>query len=181
MKLEARRQNICSLNSAFEVFWRELIRILIDESKFKDIHLTKVRSHKFSFKELDKILDKKMSLGELLTNVYSFQSRFGLESIIRDLFGLNLYKELRQKRMKFQLVEVGKTDGQIIDMSEILDKCIPAIDKVNLIRNATCHDVGTNFRPSKKTIIELDHRVWMFNFYISTVVDSIFKRNTKVD
>ncbi|MCH8011806.1 MAG: hypothetical protein IIA61_07650 [Candidatus Marinimicrobia bacterium] len=181
IKLEARRQYIVSLITAFEIFWREHIRITIDSYQLTEKHLSKIRSHKFSFGDLHAVLGKNLTVGELLTSAYSFQSRMGIERLINDLFDVNLYSELRSGKLKvvITLVDDPELKENVVKMDFLLNGAIPALDKCVAIRNSTVHDTGTIYRPSENSLRQYESWIGMYNLFVGVGVEGVFQKYCK--
>jgi len=66
VKLEGRRCYLVSLCAAFEIYWRDFFREMIDEHRIaieKANHLNKVT---FSYSDIREIVGKRLTLGELV-------------------------------------------------------------------------------------------------------------------
>lgn len=181
LKLEARRQYIVSIMTAFEIYWREFLRKTIDRNNLTAKQLKRVRGIKLSIAELDRIIGREITIGELLVSAYSFQGRSGVERLVGDLMDIDLYGELRRAQLTMVLADNGKAGKSeaTMNIDMFLKNTIPVIDKCQEIRNHTVHDTGTLYRPSSKTIRRYDSNVGFYNLIVGLGVEAIFDKHGK--
>ncbi|MEE9170269.1 MAG: hypothetical protein V3U73_10910 [bacterium] len=183
VKYEARRHYIVSMMAAFEIYWRDLLRRTIDEYELTTKQLTRVNEIKLNLLDLYRVTGEKLTVGELLTSAYSFQSHPGIEQLVGNLFKVGLYTELRLPHVEIVAGVDWKGAGaeefnnSVIDL--VVKEIIPTIDRCQMIRNHTVHDTGTLYRPSSETIGQYRLHVSVFNVFVGNGVRSIFKKHCK--
>lgn len=182
---EARRQFVVSLASAYEMYWRDFIKTTIDDSRIKELHLETIRNAKFSFDELHQIMGQKLTLGELVSATYTFQSTDVINRVAKDIFNIDLFASFAKAKYKMTVEEVVKKRknkkhrafSQIIKGKDIL-RDRKYIERCFEIRHETVHDTGARFKLSRKNIQKMQGVMFYFNWLLSSKLeDEIEKIN----
>lgn len=105
---QARRQVVISLVSALEVYFKDTLKQSYDSGVFKNSFLLKKIRKRFYFNDIENIIDNKVSLGELLASVFTFQSLSSVNKVFSQLIGRNMFNQINT--FEFEL-QVEETDG----------------------------------------------------------------------
>ncbi|MDD5756955.1 MAG: hypothetical protein PHR23_06725 [bacterium] len=161
---EARRQYIISLCAAFEIFWRDYVKITLNKYKLTEKSLENIKNIKFTFKDIHNILGYKLTIGELIASIYTFQDPDIINQVANEVMGFDFYKIL--SKTKYQItIEIVKEKSIIsdktVDGKEILEN-IKCIKKCFLIRHEAVHDTGNRFRVTRKNIAAMHNAMHLF-------------------
>ena len=182
---ELRRQCIVALVSGFEIYWRELIKILVDSYNVEKRILKKFNNKKIALSNFEDIDLHKISLGELITNGYTIQSLDSLNEIIEKILRKNVFDEF--------------LDGMAIQKSSDLDqeekeckrtmrdigfkKFVKEIELVFEIRHETVHNFGTQYDISEEQLYNMHTSVTSFNMfygaYVEVQFNDVYKQKKK--
>lgn len=108
---QARKQLVISLVSALEVYFKDILKVSYDSGAFKGSILLKKIPKRFYFNDIEKILDHKISLGELLASVFTFQNLQSINKVFSELIGKNLFQEINQ--FQFELESPTHSDPSV--------------------------------------------------------------------
>jgi len=171
---EARRQYIVSLCAAYEAFWRDFLKLMIDSHHFSPSYFQRLRQQKFTFLDLHRIIGNKLTLGELITCSYTFQGTDILNRVCKEVFDLDFFSDFA--KTKFSIGPFYKKDKKNMESVVVEgDKYLRyrvSIDKCFQIRHDTVHDTGTRYRPSAKTLSRLEGNTHMFSLIGSMLLKS---------
>lgn len=85
--LQARRQLVISLVGAMEVYFKDSVKEVIDNTAGEyDLLLMSFRQ-KFTLKDIENILKYKLSMGEIISSLCSFSTLVGIDKIFSKLLG----------------------------------------------------------------------------------------------
>jgi len=175
-KQEGRRLFMVAVAAGFELYWRDLIRTLIDSKNITIQSLPNISNIHFSLTDIGQIIGKKLTLGELVSCSYTFQNTEVVNISLSSILKIDAFKEFSNK--KYRLVEVVKKSvtkkhrppvNIIIRGIDIL-KRIKDINKCFEIRHATVHDTGSMHRISLKRAMKISGSVRMFNMFFEMYV-----------
>ena len=180
---EARRQFVVSLASAYETYWRDFIKTTINDSEIKNLYLENIRNTKFSFDELHQIMGHKLTLGELISASYTFQSTDVINCVVKNIFNIDLFASFAKAKYKMTVREVVKKRknkkprafSQIIKGTDIL-RDRKYIDRCFEIRHETVHDTGARFKLSSKNIQKMHGVMFYFNWFLSSKLEDEIKK-----
>lgn len=163
-KYEARRQYIVSLATAFEIFWRDVARDLLDSPLTCRNNLKKVKDIKFSINEILHINKNKISVGEIISAVYVFNSIEIVNSIVSDILGFDLF--LNFSKCKFNLLfKTTEKETSLFKGSgeSVLSSSGLSVGKCFEIRHDTVHNTGLAFKMSPEDVIGIHTGMYLFN------------------
>lgn len=130
---EARKQHIISLVTAFEVYIKETFVRLIDKEKLEHSNLIK-KEWKFNFEEVQFIVEKRISPGELIASHYNFQKLENIEEAFSNLLNLKFLSEL--KKYTFYL------DDEKKDFIKLDENYYVKLQKLLDLRHDFTHDIN---------------------------------------
>ncbi len=170
---EARRQYAVTLCTAYEIYWRDFVKQAIDAQRFGAIEIRRLRNHKFTFPDLQQILGKRITLGEILACSYTFHGTEVINQICQDVFRLDLFARIGNSRFKIEIVN-PKTKAEAkplylegVDVLKFRQK----VDRCFEVRHETVHNTGTRFRLSPIDIDEMERNMSSFNFFSSIIFE----------
>lgn len=175
-KQEARRLFLVTVAAGFELYWRDLIRAVIDRKKVTLKEYPKLRNINFTLADIEQIIGNRVTLGELLSCSYTFQNTKVVNEVLSCILNINAFTEFG--KAKFQIQEIvrknrskkqGSIFQQIIYGKSILNN-IKKIEKCFEIRHATVHDTGTRYRLSKIETLLIENAVWQFNTFFELFI-----------
>jgi hypothetical protein len=105
-KLEARRLFLVAVAAGFELYWRDLIRSVVDRTKVSLKSAPHLGNIHFTLGDIQEIIGHKVSLGELISCSFSFQSADMVNRALSIVLGIDLFAEL--KRSSFMVTEVPR-------------------------------------------------------------------------
>ena len=171
-KREARRLFLVAVAAGFELYWRDFIRILIDEDEISIGTSPQLGRIQFSLSEVQQIVGRKMSFGELVSCAYTFQSAEMVNRALSDIFSIDVFGQLHREPLEF--VEVprknrSKMRGPLIRITvsgnDVL-RLVPQIQRCFEIRHSTVHDTGTRYNLTQKETMEIEAAIGLFNTYL---------------
>lgn len=177
VQYEARRLFIVAVCAAFEAFWRDVVRDVIDEGGITLKSAPQLGKVMFSVVDLKEILGRKLTLGELVAASYTFQSPDVVDQALSDVLGIKAFAEfakwelfVREVRRKNR----SRRRGPLLKTSfkgAIWLRTIPDITHAFTVRHDTVHDAGTRHWLSVRETMRLEHAVWQFNEFLSLFVE----------
>jgi len=180
---EARRQYVVALCAAFEIYWRDFIKVTLDRYHPREGQLKNLRTYKFSFWELQQILGHRLTLGELVSAAFTFQGTAVVNTVAHDIFNFDLFGILAAKRFKITVDFLEprnsaseQTLSHTIEGTQVLKSRI-FIERCFTIRHETVHDTGVRFRPSKTTVGRMAAAMNLFNLIASLVFEQEVEKN----
>ena len=177
---EARRQYAVSLCAAYEIYWRDFLKQTIDVQRFGAFEIRRLRNHKFTFPDLQQILGKRLTLGEIVACSYTFQGTEVINQVCQDIFRLDLFAIMGKVRFKIEIAE-PKTEAQAkpayLKGVDIL-KSRQAVDRCFAVRHETVHNTGTRFRLSPKDLNKIERSMSSFNFFSSIILEEELEKTT---
>lgn len=184
VKLEARRLYIVALCSAFEIYWRDLIRQVVDGYSLTPPSGRTFGKPSISLSDLTQVIGKKLTMGELISCSYTFLSVSTVNKAISDLFGIDAFSEFN--KFKFVLQEVPRKNRKSnkpllreVITGNIALKEIGFIEECFAIRHETVHHTGIRCRPSRMSLFKYDHAIWLFNAFFGLFVGTLAKKASK--
>jgi hypothetical protein len=170
---EARRQYAVSLCAAYEIYWRDFVKQTIDAQRFGSIEIRRLRNHKFTFPDLQQILGKRITLGEIVACSYTFQGTEVVNQVCQDVFRLDLFARMGNVRFKIEIVK-PKTEAEkkpnYLKGVDVL-KFRQAVDRCFAVRHETVHNTGTRFRLSPRDLYGIEGNMVSFNFFSSIILE----------
>lgn len=143
---EARRLHVVSMCAAYEAFWRDYLKSLIDSHNIPTKNSQNLKNIRFSFPELSKIIGNELTLGELITCSFSFQSTDIVQAFCKDVFDIDFYRIFAESEFTLELRKSKRTvlfEGiEIFKERNLIDECF-------MIRHETVHDSGVGFKISE--------------------------------
>ncbi len=180
---EARRWYVVALCAAYEVYWRSFVKVTLDTSSLKLADLGSLRKNKFSFEDLRSIFGHQLTLSELVAAAYIFQGTDVVNQVAREVFNLDLFGALADKKYRITIEVGGNRKGKFESKSTVVRKgqdvlrFRPLIDKAFSIRHETVHDTGSRFRLSSAKAAAISSAMFEFNVLVSLCWESILNRN----
>lgn len=178
VKQEVRRLFLVTVAAGFELYWRDLIRIIIDKNKITLKSNPKLGDIKFTIADVETIIGNKITLGELLSYSYTFQNPQTVNKVLSYILNFDAFAEFSKAKFKLQEVKRknrSKKSGVLFKTTmqgkKILNN-IKMIEKCFEIRHATVHDTGIRFRVSEKETILIENAVWQFNAFFELFIFS---------
>jgi hypothetical protein len=177
--LEARRLYIVTLAAAFESFWRDLIKSIVNKKGLtleKDPHLSRLT---FSLADVQQIIGHRVTIGELIAVAYTFQSPETVNQAVSEIFKIDAFSEFKRKEFlvheisrKNRAKKHGPARKTVITGESALRK-IPQIKRCFEIRHNTVHDIGSRYRISQTELLEIENAVWYFNSLFGMFVEDL--------
>jgi len=167
-KFEARRQYLVALCAAFEIYWRDFLRMCVDESKLGEKQLSHLTKQSFTIAEIATIVGRKITFGELLSYSYRFQSTAIVNRAFSEVFAFDAFGLLGRKQYGvFEVVRKNRKKGREpfrapLRGKDALKMC-PTIDACFKIRHEAVHNLGSLNRVSAKKVRDFEHAMWFFN------------------
>jgi hypothetical protein len=169
---EARRHYVVALCAAYEAYWRDFFKLMIDSHHFSHSHIQRLRQQRFTFSDLHQIIGNKLTLGELITCSYTFQSTDILNQVCQEVFDLDFFAEFAKFKFRIEPVyKKSKMKPTVLEGSKYL-RCRANIDRGFQIRHDTVHDTGYRYQPSASSLIHLEGNIHTFNLFGSIVLES---------
>lgn len=178
---EARRHYLVILAAAFEMFWRDLIKKLIDDNKLIFHNINKFRSISFTLQDVQLIADNKLSLGELLVTAYTFQSPETVNQVISLILDIDAFAAFRKEKYVYVRAtnksEKTKDEmpAEFVITGESILRGISLINKCFEIRHDTVHDSGNRHRVSKIDLIHVESATYNFIMFFGPFVCDLFE------
>jgi len=182
-KLEARGMFVVSLATAFELYWREFFRAMINRYT-KDGqsmgHLTKVS---VSIGDVATFIGEKLTLGELISCAYSFRGPEALNLAASTILQVDAFGSFRKS--KYMIKEVPRKNraskhGPIAEDTvlgkEILADTLPLLARCFTIRNETVHNFGKMYVVSRGDIFKMKAQIGTFNIFFGLFVERLLER-----
>lgn len=183
-KLETRRLFIVSVCAAFESFWRDIVRSTVAEIGVSDALRKSLRRQSFSLGDLTDVLGEELTLAELVSCSYTFQSPEVVNRALSEALSIDVFGEFRKAR--FALVEVPRENCKSNSpparsevRGEFALKKIPLIERGFKIRHETVHHVGHVHRPTYANVLEIENAVWIFNEFLGMFVGARILKSGK--
>ena len=180
-KLEARRLFLVSVSAAFEAYWREFVRINVDKHQVPVSTISHLKRASFSLGDVQRIIGKKLTLGELIASSYSFQGTDAVNAALSEILQVKLLTEFGEA--EFTIREVPRKNrskkrplaSALIRGRQILKGTCPAIERCFVIRHETVHNTGTIFRVHDRETRLMENAAWQFNAFLGMHLESRFK------
>ena len=168
VKCEARRLYLVVLCAAFEIFWRDFLKLCIDEFRPNEQQLSHLTKQSFTIAEMAEIASKRVSFGELISYGYRFQSTDAVNRAFSEVFSFDAFGSLSRATFGFfelmtrKRKPVSKMARSGMHGSAILKLC-PKIDSCFKIRHETVHNLGTIHHVSRRQVQEFEGAISTFN------------------
>lgn len=179
-KQEARRQYLVAVCAAFESFWREFVRVSVDRHRVPRATLDALRGASFTIGELQSVLGRKLSLGELISCSYSFQGPDAVNSALSDILQFKVFSEFGSARFAVREVPRKKSPkGRLLLNTEIagtdiLKRTLPAMQKAYTIRHDTVHNTGASHRVAEREVWTIGNAAWELNTLLGMHLEGKF-------
>jgi hypothetical protein len=176
---EARRMYVVALACAFEVFWRETVREILDSPKIDVSRLCGLAGIKLSLEDIAEVFHHEMTLGELISCAFPFQGVEQVNRAFSALLGIDAFKEYRAH--KFQFLTKDPKTNEFIRMEPMIlgPSALKSSKYIKVcfeIRHDTVHNTGTRFKVKPDLISNIEHAMWFFNFTFDMFVKDKFKQ-----
>ena len=177
VQYEARRLFIVAVCAAFEAFWRDVIRDVIDQGGITLRSAPQLAKVQFSIADVKEILGRRLTLGELVAASYTFQSAGVVDQALSEVLGIKAFSAFAL--LKVTVEEVPRKNrsrkrGSLLKHSfkgAAYLKLIPEIDRAFTVRHDTVHDAGTRHWLSIGAAARLENSIWNFNRFMSLCVE----------
>jgi hypothetical protein len=180
---EARRQYIICLCSSFEIYWRTLLKSIIDSHELTEKQLKKTKEIKLSLFDLRNIVGHKLTLGELFTSVHVFQSPYAVNSVVSDMLGNDAFSEFAKAEFKlgpFRNRKYFKSEWEYVKGSDIL-KDLGYLEECFEVRHDSAHSSGSKHVVSAAKLDKFSHAVNYFCFFFGLFIRDEIEKNTKIE
>lgn len=175
---EARREYIVCLASAYEIFWRDMIKNLIDDRKAGQAKLKGLEALKMSMSEIADIFRHGMTLGELVSCSISFQGVAHVNKAVSSLLGIDAFSMFRKFRYRLYIMNPDtKTEekGDSVCLGPEALKRSSFIDRCFEIRHDSVHNTGTRFSVSRDLVSRIEDAMWFFNLTFGLFTEKKFE------
>jgi len=105
-RLEGRRLFIVAVAAAFETFWRDLVRDAVDKGGITLKNAPHLGRIQFALGDMQEVFGRKLTLGELVSTAYTFQSLDTVDQALSDVLGIKAFSEF--SRSRFEIREVKR-------------------------------------------------------------------------
>lgn len=151
--LETRRMVAITYCAAFEVFWRTYFHSALNAAPESKLDLNSIRDTRFTFDDLQTILNSRVTMGELLTLTYSFQGPDSVFDFCHNVLAFGLEEHLGKMKAKVTLQRLGPRGEACVSESVVASgvavlRDVPAIRQCFRVRNEAAHGGGTRYRPT---------------------------------
>jgi hypothetical protein len=167
VKYEARRMYIVSLCAAFEIFWRDFMKVCVDEARLSHQDLQHMSKPVIGISDVALMIDQKANIGELVSCSYTFQGCDVIDRAFSEIFRFRPYQLIEKTKLKMLEPQSGTkielTGEDILNERNIIDRCFQ-------VRHETVHNVGSGFRPSLASIAEGERAMIAFNSLCSHLI-----------
>lgn len=167
LKYEARRMYLVSLCAAFEIFWRDFMKVCVDEARLSYQDLQHMSKPVIGISDVALMIDQKATMGELVSCSYTFQGCDVIDKAFSEIFRFKPYQLIEKTKLNLLDPKSGKrielTGEDILNERNIIDRCFQ-------IRHETVHNVGSGFRPSLASIAEGKRAMIAFNSLCSHLI-----------
>jgi hypothetical protein len=178
VRYEARRLFVVAACAAFEAFWRDVVRDLVDHGGRTLHNSPNLAKLQFSIADVKEILGRRLTLGELVASAYAFQSPEAVEHALSDVLGIKVFGEFANAA--FRILEVPRKNrstkrGPLAEFSvkgSVYLRLLPTIRTAFSIRHDTVHDAGTRHWPSLRATLRLENAMWQFNSFMGAFLES---------
>jgi hypothetical protein len=123
-KQEARRYFVSAIITAFEVFWRDWFKERIDARSFTPEQLSRIKEKKFGLSEIQHILGNRITLGELITSIYSFQNSESLNRVASDLLGIDAFEKFRSYEQTIEVTLKASKGRKVVRKTHVKQKVL---------------------------------------------------------
>lgn len=176
LKLEARRQYVVALATAFEVYWREFFRFSLDRYRPSEetvSHLTKIS---VTLADVGAILGRKLTFGELISCAYSFRGPEALNSTASAILRFDAFSEFRERRFEIRVIPDRRHKKPlrkkwIRSGAEVLKAALPQLSRCFSIRNEVVHNMGTKFKLTQQDMFEIEGQTSTFDVFFSLFLE----------
>lgn len=179
-KYEARRLFLVSISAAFEAYWREFVRINIDKHKVPIGTISHLKRASFSLEDVQRIIGKKLTLGELIASSYSFQGADAVNFALSEILQIKLFSEFREAAFEIREIPRKKRSKKrplattTIRGRQILASCCPIIERCFAIRHETVHNTGRIYRVGDFEAQRIENAAWQFNVFLGMHLERRF-------
>lgn len=185
-KFEARRMFVVALATAFELYWREFFRVMIDQCARSGASLTHLTKTTVTLGDIATVIGERLTLGELVSCAYSFQGAEALGATASTVLKLEAFGSFRKMPYRFEEVPYrnrsrkhGASVATVISGREILDRAMPAISHCYSMRNETVHNLGTKYELTMADVTAMYEQVSTFNIFFGLFIERQFQRLRK--
>jgi hypothetical protein len=177
VRYEARRLFIVAVCAAFEAFWRDIVRDAIDEGGISLKSAPQLGKVTFSVSDLSEVLGQRLTLGELVSAAYTFQSPEAVDQALSEVLGIKAFAEFAKWELKVREVprkNRSRKRGPLLKATfkgDVWLKAIPNIHRAFAVRHDTVHDTGARHWLTTIQTHRLQHAVWEFNEFFSLFIE----------
>lgn len=174
---EARRQYLVCACAAFESYWRDMVREIVDSLGASEALLRSLQRHNFSFADLKYILGRRLQISELVACSYTFQHPDAVNRALSDCLSIDAFKEFSESR--YRIIEVPRKNRRSlrplaqteVSGEEMALRRIPEIEQCFRIRHEAVHHTGHRHRLSVRDVYRLENALWIFNDLLGMFID----------
>lgn len=167
---QSRKQLVISLVSALEVYLKDTLMIAYNSGSFNDCYLVRSLQKRFLLKDIQDIIQNKITIGEILASVFTFSNLKSINKIFSGLIGNSFFKELNQYKF-----ELKSSDDEEKKESEGLTTILNEDRRVyfNLKELYSLRPFITHDQPEKSSISEFQIQYFLSSTSLFTfVIDS---------
>ena len=179
-KQEARRQYLVAVCAAFESFWREFVRVNIDRHRVPRASLSALKNVSFTIGDVQSILGRRLTLGELISCSYSFQGTEAVNAALSEILRFKVFSEFAGARFAVREVpRKNRPKSRALVKTEILGRdvlksTLPAMQKAYAIRHDTVHNTGAAHRVAEREARTVANAAWQLNTFLGMRLESKF-------
>ena len=179
-----------------ELFWRALARTSIDRCRPPVSALGRLKKTTFTLSDIQTIVGRKVSLGELIAASYSFQGTTALNAAFSEILQINVFSEFAKQEFViveaewYKLVTAAAAAGsveplkswtskreplkRIITGRDILKRDCELVDRCCAIRHDSVHSSGQGYPVKANETVRIANAVWEFNMVLGMFIESRF-------
>jgi hypothetical protein len=171
---------LVSAAAAFEAFWREFIRVNVDRHRAPPATLEHLKRASFTLADVQNILGRKLTLGELVASTYPLQGTEAVNAAFSEILQIKVFSELSSGQ--FAIREISRKNrarrrplaSATVKGSDILRTLNPKVDRCFEVRHDAVHSTGTLHRVSQRDAVLLENAVWQFTAYLGLFLENRF-------
>lgn len=151
---EARKLCLVNYVTAFEVFFRDLLLMLIKEKVIDSNKLIGTCDNKFTLTEVERIKKKKIGSIEIIIATYNFQNLYEIDRVFSTLLNIKFFEELK----KYKFIFGDDPDDYI----QLESDFYPTLQDILELRHNFIHDINFHFPFYKRELLDIHYLIISF-------------------
>lgn len=165
---EARRNYVINIVTGFEVFLKDtFVETINNHPELDTKQLVKKKVKKFSLDEVELIIKKNISKGEIIAEYINFQNLSDIETSYSLLFNFNFFEEFKKYKWYYDEEDPN-------GFMQINDDFYPNIKEIIQLRHNFVHDINFKKKLSMGEINEFHNEIIFFISLFGFFIEDFF-------